>query len=133
GDEVPGVKVGCVRNFAAVVVAKAAFEVIGDADVAVRRGGRGFEEVDVAHGSNLAQRMAEGNYPDGGERPASLLRSYAGHHFSRGARKMVEAVGVEPTSEGAADQENYGRIPFRYISRDSVRADKSRTAPAPSR
>jgi len=28
GDQVPGVKVGCVRNFAAIVVAKAAFEVI---------------------------------------------------------------------------------------------------------
>src|SRR6185437_14666475 len=48
-------------------------------------------------------------------------------------RKMVEAVGVEPTSEGAADQENYGRSPFVCISRDSVRADKSRTAPAPGR
>ena len=50
---------------------------------------------------------------DGGSCPASLLRSYAGHHFSRGARKMVEAVGVEPTSESAADRENYERIPFR--------------------
>jgi len=26
---------------------------------------------------------------------------------------MVEAVGVEPTSESAADRENYERIPFR--------------------
>ena len=26
---------------------------------------------------------------------------------------LVEAVGVEPTSEGAADEENYGRSPFQ--------------------
>ena len=63
GDEVPGVKVGCVRNFAAIVVAKAAFEVIGDADVAVRRGGRGFEEVDVAHGEKPSATNGGGKLP----------------------------------------------------------------------
>ena len=39
---------------------------------------------------------------------------------------LVEAVGVEPTSEGAAEEENYARSRFRTCSRRTVRIDKTR-------
>ncbi len=45
---------------------------------------------------------------------------------------LVEAVGVEPTSESVAEGENYGRISFQSCSPPAVRTNKTRQRLSPT-